>query len=83
MVRRADQDRLRMYISFVFSLVRLYISSGDESGGFLRFSFVFPTGGWGPDYDRQSRYWCQGKGYPTAVALGQRRSRCHGPSGRM
>ena len=42
--------------SFFFSLVRFYLSSGDESGGFLCLSFVFPTGSWGPDYDRLGRY---------------------------
>ena len=63
MERRAGQARPRVYISFVLSLVRLYILSGDESGGFLGLSFVFLTGGWGPDYDRLGRYWCQGKGH--------------------
>ena len=38
MERRAGQARPRMYISFVFSLVRLHTFSGDESGGFLGFS---------------------------------------------
>ena len=48
---------------FSFSLMRSHSSSGDESGGFCCLSFVFPTGSWGPDYDRLGRYWCQVKGH--------------------
>ena len=59
MERRAGQARPRTYSSFVFSLVRLYIFPGTRA----EVSFVFPTGGWGPDYDRLGRYWCQGNGY--------------------
>ena len=61
--RRAGQGHPRMYFPYSLSLVRFYIFSGDESGGFLCLPFVFPTGGWGPDYDRLGRYWCQGKGH--------------------
>ena len=67
MERRAGQARLRMYISFVISLVRLHIFFwGREWRLSFVFSFVFLTGGWGPDYDRLGRYWCQGKGHMVA-----------------
>ena len=59
MERRAGQGRPRMYLSFVISLVRhIYFLRG--AGTFLLSFFI---GGWGPDYNRQGRYWCQGTDY--------------------
>ena len=63
MERRAGQGRPRLFFPFVSFLGASHTFSGDESGGFFCLSFVFPTGGWGPDYDRLGRYWCQGKGH--------------------
>ena len=62
---RAGQGRPRLYLSLVLSLVRLYIFVflGTRAEVPFCFSFVFPTGGWGPDYDQLGRYWCQGKGH--------------------
>ena len=55
---------LECIFPMLFSLVRLHTPSGDERGGFfLCLPFDFHTGGWGPDYDRLGRYWCQGKGH--------------------
>ena len=50
-------------VSFLSFLGAITYFFGDKSGGFLCLPFVFPTGGWGPDYDRLGRYWCQGKGH--------------------
>ena len=59
MERRAGQGRPRMYLSFVISLVRNTLLLRDVG----TFPLSFFTGGWGPDYDRLGRYWCQGKGH--------------------
>ena len=57
MERRAGQGRPRMYLSFVISLVRNPLLL--RGAGTFPLSFL--KGGWGPDYDRLGRYWCQGK----------------------
>ena len=59
MERRADQGRLRVQLSFVISLVRNILLLRGEG----TFHLSFFKGGWGPDYDRLGRYWCQGKGH--------------------
>ena len=51
MERRVGPGHPRMYLSFVFSLVRHLFSSGRGD-----VSFFFLTGGWGPEYDRQGRF---------------------------
>ena len=64
--RRVGQGHPRMSVPSSFSFFpwcayTLFLGMRVEVSYF--FSFVFPTGGWGPDYDRLGRYWCQGKGY--------------------
>ena len=64
MERRAGRGRPKVFLFpplfLVISLVRLYSSSSGR--GDVSFVF-FLKGGWGPDYDRLGRYWCQGEGH--------------------